>query len=75
MPRKGYSISQKLSMVRTLETRCGHDDSLRSVAGQLGVDPSQLRRWKSQKTSLRHSSNAAMAPTRVSLTNLQLQLL
>jgi hypothetical protein len=46
---RGYYISQKLSMVRTLETRCGHGDSLRFVGGRLGVDPSQLRRWKSQK--------------------------
>ena len=49
MVRKRYSISQKLSMARTLETRCGENgESLRSVARELGVDPSQLRRWKSQ---------------------------
>jgi hypothetical protein len=50
MARRSYTISLMLSMVRTSETRCDENGvSLRSVARELGVDSSQLRRWKTQK--------------------------
>ncbi|KAL7569581.1 hypothetical protein ACA910_009553 [Epithemia clementina (nom. ined.)] len=51
MARKQHSISQKLAMVRTLDQRTRNNrDALRLVARDLGVDPSQLRRWKAQST-------------------------
>jgi transposase-like protein len=50
MVRKFYTITKTLTMVRTLDTRSENDESLRSVARDLGVDSSQLRRWKSQTT-------------------------
>ncbi|KAG7345984.1 transposase [Nitzschia inconspicua] len=46
--RKRYSISQRLSMARMLQTRSDNGESLRSIARDLEVDPSQLRRWRSQ---------------------------
>lgn len=52
MPRKKYSIVQKLSMVRTLEELTLNDAdgaSLRAVARELGVDASVLHRWKMQR--------------------------
>jgi transposase-like protein len=51
MVRKFYSISQKLTMVRTWEVRNQkNDESLRHVARESGVDPSQLRRWNAQRS-------------------------
>jgi DDE superfamily endonuclease len=55
MPRKKYSIMQKLSMVRTLEEHTHNDAdgaSLRAVARELGVDASVLHRWKMQRPKL-----------------------
>ena len=52
MPRQYYSIHQKLSMVIVLEQRLQDQVSVHAVARDLGVDPSQLRRWKKQKNVL-----------------------
>lgn len=49
VPRKHFTISQKFSLVKTLEKRQReNNESFRSVARDLGVHPSQLRRWKEQ---------------------------
>ena len=52
-PRKHYTISQKLAMVQCFENeQCNSNKPMRQVAMGLGVDPSQLRRWVSQKKAL-----------------------
>ena len=52
-PRKQFTISQKVSMIETLESQRENGKSHRSVARDLGVDASQLRRWKKQVAKLK----------------------
>ena len=51
--RKQFTISQKVSMIETLESQRENGKSHRSVARDLGVDASQLRRWKKQVAKLK----------------------
>ena len=48
-PRKLYTISQKLAMVKTFQKEQSENNkSLCQVARELQIDPSQLRRWAKQ---------------------------
>jgi transposase-like protein len=50
MPRKSHSSKQKVHMVRTMEERMANERSLTwlSIARDLGVDSSQIRKWQQQ---------------------------
>ena len=52
--RKTWSVNQKIAMVEQLEAQLQDpSNTLRSVSRDLGVDPSQLRRWRLQSTQMK----------------------
>ena len=52
MGRTFHSASSKIQMVKTWHSDKIEGKSLRLVAGELGVDPSQLKRWEKQQLQL-----------------------
>ena len=52
MARKYISTSQKLAILRDLDTRVEAGESLRAVARSHGVQGNQIRRWKANRWQL-----------------------
>ena len=54
MPRRIYSNRQKLKFIEQVEARRESGQSLRSICVDLDIQPSQYRRWKSNKERLQN---------------------
>jgi len=51
--KKYYTVSEKLAILKILNRRrLDNNSSYREIARELGVDPSQLRRWEQQSAKL-----------------------
>ena len=52
MARKRFTVSQQLAFVKCWDEEREKGKGLRAFARELGVDPTQLRRWKSMVTTI-----------------------
>ena len=48
-----YTIAQKLAMLDIMDQRLENGEARRSIARDLKVDPSQLRKWKAKRQEMK----------------------
>ena len=59
MPRKSYTNKQKLAILNEVEKGIAEGQTLRSLARSFGLQPKQLREWKTKKTTLANARSGA----------------